>query len=147
MRVFSTPSTTRWWASSRWPTASNAAEALEGLLKTPEQLSQNQMLKLAAGFAAGYGEVIETALVESRARTLEAQWQVLKGALSELGDLPEPGPTRPGYPRRIVRPREALTIRRERTREGWCLHITGREAKGGLIDDILDEVERLYGPG
>lgn len=123
------------------------AEALEGLLTTPEQLSQNQLLKLAAGYAAGLGEVIETALTESRARTLEAQWQVLKGALSELGDLPEPGPVRPGYPRRVVRPREALTIRRESTRDGWCLHFTGREAKGGLMDDILDEVERVFGTG
>jgi ParB family chromosome partitioning protein len=105
-------------------------------------------MKLAAGYAAGFGEVIETALTESSARTPEAQWQVLKGALSELGH--EPGPAtlaRPGYPRRVVRPREALAIRRERTRDGWCLHFTGREAKGGLMEDIMDEVERLFGTG
>jgi ParB family chromosome partitioning protein len=123
-------------------------EALEGLLKTPERLSQNRMMLLAAGFAAGYGEVIETALTESSARTLDAQWQVLKWVLAELGHEPDPAaPTRPGYPRRVVRPREALTIRRERTRDGWCLHFTGREAKGGLMDDIMDEVERLFGTG
>ncbi|HSF95590.1 MAG TPA: ParB/RepB/Spo0J family partition protein [Thermohalobaculum sp.] len=120
-------------------------EALEGLLATPEQLSQNRMLTLAAGFAAGYGEVIETALEESSAATLEAQWRVLRGVLAELGAEPDPGPTRPGYPRRVVRPRKGLTIRRELTRDGWCLHFTGREAKGGLMDDILDEVERQFG--
>jgi len=122
-------------------------EELEGLLDTPERLSQNRMMRLAAGFAAGYGEVIETALEQSSAEGHEAQWQVLSGVLAELGADPEPGPVRPGYPRRIVRPRPGLTIRRERTRDGWCLHFTGREAKGGLIDDVLDEVERLYGPG
>jgi len=124
-------------------------EDLDGLLLTPERLTLKRMMMLAAGIAAGYGEVIETALAESSARTPEAQWQVLKGALSELGADPEPerGPARPGYPRRVVRPRQALTIRRERTRDGWCLHFTGREAKGGLMDDIMEEVERLFGNG
>lgn len=122
-------------------------EELDGCLATPERLSQNRLMKLAAGFAAGYGEVIETALAESSAATLEAQWQVLKGVLAELGAEPDPGPARPGYPRRVVRPRAGLTIRRERTRDGWCLHFTGHEAKGGLMDDILDEVERLFGTG
>jgi len=123
------------------------AEALDGLLKTPEQLSQNRMLSLAAGYAAGLGQVIETALTESSARSLDAQWRVIQGVLSEINEMEPSNPTRPGYPRRVVRPREALTIRRERTREGWCLHFTGREAKGMLMEDIMDEVERMYGTG
>jgi len=120
-------------------------EELDGLIANPEQLSQNRLLKLAAGYAAGYGEVIETALGQSSARTPEAQWQVLRGVLAEMGS--EPDPARPGYPRRVVRPRAGLTIRRERTRDGWCLHFTGREAKSGLMDDILDDVEQRFGRG
>ena len=124
------------------------AEALDGLLANPERLSQSRLMQLAAGYAAGFGEVIETALAESSARTPDAQWQVLRGALSELGHDPDATtPTRPGSPRRVVRPRQALTIRRERTRDGWCLHFTGREAHGGLMDDIMDEVERVFGTG
>lgn len=122
-------------------------EELDGLIANPEQLNQNRLLKLAAGYAAGYGEVIETALGQSSARTPEAQWQVLRGVLAEMGTESEATPARPGYPRRVVRPRAALTIRRERTRDGWCLHFTGREAKSGLMDDIMDEVERLFGTG
>lgn len=120
-------------------------EELDGLIATPERLSQNRMLKLAAGIAAGFGEVIATALAESSAATLEAQWPILQGVLAELGAEPAPGSARPGYPRRVVRPRKGLTIRREMTRDGWSLHFTGSEAKSGLMDDILDEVERLYG--
>ena len=46
----------------------------------------------------------------------------------------------------FLRPRDTLTIRREMTRDGWCLHITGRDAKGALIDEVIDEIERIFTP-
>ncbi len=46
----------------------------------------------------------------------------------------------------MLRPRYAVTIRRERTRDGWRPPLTGREATGRLTDLVLDEIERLYAP-
>lgn len=38
-----------------------------------------------------------------------------------------------------------LKITREQCKGGWILRFTGPEArKGGLVDDVLDEVERLF---
>ena len=31
-------------------------------------------------------------------------------------------------------------------RDGWCLHFTGRDAHGDLIDRVFDEIERLFSP-
>ena len=33
------------------------------------------------------------------------------------------------------------------TRDGYILHFTGREATSGILDRVLDEIERLYSPG
>lgn len=52
---------------------------------------------------------------------------------------------RPGRPRRIVRPRPGLLIRRERTAEGWNLRFTGPDATGPLMEDIMDYVEQQFG--
>jgi hypothetical protein len=31
-------------------------------------------------------------------------------------------------------------------RDGWLLCFTGREATSGLLDEVLDEIERMYSP-
>ncbi len=42
---------------------------------------------------------------------------------------------------------QGLLIRREMSGDGWILRFSGPEAKkGGLIDDVLDEVERWFQP-
>ena len=46
---------------------------------------------------------------------------------------------RPGRPRRTSTPRYGLNIRREKTREGYCLHFTGKLATSDLIDVVLPE--------
>ena len=33
------------------------------------------------------------------------------------------------------------------TRDGYTLHFTGREATCGILDRVLDEIERMYAPG
>ena len=43
-------------------------------------------------------------------------------------------------------PRPGLKIRRELAPEGWLLRFTGPEATGELMEDIMDEVERLFRP-
>jgi hypothetical protein len=39
-----------------------------------------------------------------------------------------------------------VSIRRERTRDGCCQHITGHDATGMFMDGVLDENERWCGP-
>jgi hypothetical protein len=43
-------------------------------------------------------------------------------------------------------PRHRLTLVRERTRDGFVLHVTGRDATTPLVNEIFDEVERHFRP-
>lgn len=123
-------------------------EELGPLLIDPAALSQRQLLRLAAACRGGFTDLIETALAQSASRSAAGQWRILDTILLEAeaeARAPEPPDPRPGRPRRFVRPRAGLWIRREKTREGWSLHFTGKEANGPLMEDIMDEVERLVG--
>lgn len=42
---------------------------------------------------------------------------------------------------------QGLTIRREWLPNGWQLVSTGPEAKGMMIERVMEEIERMYGPG
>jgi ParB family chromosome partitioning protein len=124
------------------------AQELDGHLTYPENLSQGQALRLSSALQAGFGEVIRTALEESTLDSPQAQWQTLLPILTEAETpLPETPKPRPGCPRRLARPRPGLTIRREQTRDGWCLHFTGREATSWLLDDVFGDIERKFEPG
>ena len=123
-------------------------EELDGTLTNPETLSQRQALRLAAALRAGFETVIRTALEESHTRTPESDWTLLQPILDEAEQsLKDPTPYRPGRPRRVVRLRAGLTVRRELAAEGWVLRFTGPEATGMLMETVLDEVERMVGPG
>nr|MBA3325632.1 hypothetical protein [Paracoccaceae bacterium] len=125
------------------------AEEMDGQFTAPEKLSFRQTDRIAAAISAGFGDLIRTALEESSLTDPDHQWALLQPILAEAEDhaaRPEVSPN-PGRPRRILRPRYALTIRRERTRDGWSLHFTGREATGAMMDVVLDEIERMYAPG
>ncbi|MDT8344453.1 MAG: ParB/RepB/Spo0J family partition protein, partial [Thermohalobaculum sp.] len=134
---------------SRLRSLAHLAEALEGTLSAPERLSLRQCLRLAAAVNAGWAELIRTALEHSSRAAPEDQWEVVLPILAEAEHRRTRATpaTRPDRPRRLARPREGLTIRREMTRDGWCLHFTGREATSGLMDDVFGEIERLFGPG
>ncbi len=117
-------------------------------LTAPETLNQRQALRLAAALQAGFGEVIRTALEESKADNPQTQWQLLLPILIEAETPPPETPKpRPGCPRRVARPRPGLTIRREQTRDGYSLHFTGRDASSWLMDDVFGDIERMYGVG
>ena len=123
-------------------------EELDGTLTNPETLSQRQALRLAAALRAGFEAVIRTALEESHTRTPESDWTLLQPILDEAEQsLKDPTPYRPGRPRRVVRLRAGLTVRRELAAEGWVLRFTGPEATGMLMETVLDEVERMVGRG
>ena len=132
---------------SRLRANATVVEALAGLLTTPESDSYRHLARLANALRAGFHDVIRTALAEHPDRSAEAQWSRLALTLDEADQtLREPDPVvRPGRPRRLLSPRDGLTVRRERTPNGWTLHFTGREAQGMMMDTVLDEIERMYG--
>jgi ParB family transcriptional regulator, chromosome partitioning protein len=128
------------------------AEELDGCLTAPETHSQQRLLRLAAASARGYAELMRHALTEASNREPEAQWRLLQPILAECEDatIPDPRPERgrSDRPRRTFHAAtRALRVRRERTADGWCLHFTGRDAHGALLDRVFDEIEAIFTPG
>ncbi|MFO1144152.1 MAG: ParB N-terminal domain-containing protein [Amaricoccus sp.] len=128
--------------------AATVAEELAGHLAFPEHLSERQLLRLAPLIPRGLGDLLRAILADTDPDAPEDEWRALLPAILEA-ERPEPPETihRPGRPRRVLRLRpQGLTIRRELTRTGWCLHFAGRDATSPLLDAVLDEIERLFLP-
>ena len=125
-------------------------ETLDGELTAPETWSMRRLLRLGAAANRGFGPVMQHALSESRQKDADHQWRLLLPILteSEDPDIPAPRQTPAGTrPRRtFVAPLQALRIRREQTRDGWCLHFTGRDARGEFIDTVFDYIEDWLSP-
>lgn len=122
-------------------------DELEGCFTTPELLSQSQIERLAAALRAGLSPLVHQILAEERDKSLPSQWSALLPTLTEaLAADPDPTPKGPTRPRRLLTLKQGLTIRRELSRNGWLLRFSGPEARaGGLIDDVMDYVERQFG--
>jgi ParB family transcriptional regulator, chromosome partitioning protein len=142
---------------SRLRSAALVVEQLEGPLIAPERLSERQLLRLAAAIRNGFAEPIAVTVAATRTGP-DGQWAALQPFLVESESLhatdPEPEPDRGrliprghvsrGRPRRVVRLRPQLVVRREIARDGYVLRFTGKEATSGLLDEVLDEIERMY---
>lgn len=123
--------------------------ALDGALTDPHRLSAARMDRLAAALRAGLAEIITETLAPLRRAPLERQWRALVPAIAEAVLLPdgdEINPTTPtGRPRRLLRLRSGITLRREWTPDGWIIRIDTRHADHpGIVDDILDMVEEWF---
>jgi ParB family chromosome partitioning protein len=124
----------------------------DGLLADPERLSERECLRFAAAIAAGFADHIAEALDATRATGHEAQWAIIDSVLRESESFPDDHPIRDGRPnRRLVRrfwraPRHRLTVRRERTKDGFVLHVAGLDATTPLVNEIFEEVERQFRP-
>lgn len=131
---------------SRLRTLAMVVEATDGLFTTPEQLTLAQMERVATCLRGGLAPLIDQILTEHRRESLPSQWAALLPTLSEaLNAETDPTPTQPGRPRRMLHLKQGLTIRREKLRDGWSLRFSGPEARsGGLVDDVMDHVERLF---
>ncbi len=127
---------------------SEAVVTFGGLFRTPHLLTQRQLLRLATAARAGFTDLIVAALGELTLPDLPRQMAHIENVLTEAeAELRDPSPRdpRPGYPRRLATLRPGVMIRRERRPRGWSLHFTGPDAKGMLMDDIMDQIERDYG--
>ena len=121
-------------------------EALGHVLIDPEGLSQQRLLRISTAIKYGWADIVETALDQSRARDHRAQWDLIKPIVDEVETLAPSGRTNPHRPRRISRPAQGFTLRREKTATGYLLHITGRRATSALTAEIIDEIERVFLP-
>lgn len=88
------------------------------------------------------------ALSESQSKEPEAQWRLLQRILAECENpgIPDPRPEAGASdrPRRTYdAPLHRIRVRREMTPDGWCLHFTGRDARGDLIDRVFDAIDNL----
>lgn len=126
-------------------------DEMQDVVVSPETLSQARLLRISAAAGRGFGPVIRHAMEESRMQDAATQWRLLQPILaeSENPEIPAPsrapdGRTRPR--RTYVAPRHALRIRREQTRDGWCLHFTGRDASGEFMDTVFDYIEDMFTP-
>lgn len=131
---------------SRIRTLAQVVEALLGVLTAPETLSQRQMLRIAGALNGSFEPLLIAALRESDDKRPERQWALMENVIAEAEDWgrnPDPV-VRPGRPLRLLRPRSGLTVRREKTPEGWSIHFTGAEAHSFLATSVMDEIERLY---
>lgn len=125
------------------------AQEFQYSLATPERLTVSRLDRLAAALRAGWDELIRHALPDRRTHNCESQWQAILPVLTEAlsPTALQPAPSSPGDPRRLRHLRTGLTVRRELTRSGWILRFTGPQAKSpGIIDDVMDEVERIFTP-
>ena len=134
---------------ARIRTVARLADELGDLLVTPETWSQKQLLRLDAALRAGFEAPIHAALGAHRLRTHASQWDAVRRLIEEHeheAANPPAHPPRPGRPRRFVKLRPALTVRRERTQEGYVLRFSGPEATSALLDEVLDDIDRIYNP-
>ncbi len=122
-------------------------DTLDGHLKEPELLTQNQLIRLAQCLRLGWIDIILTAISEQKDHNGSTQWQRLLPILQEAETLiAQNRPTNPKCPRRLSYPGKGLTIRREKSRTGYTLHISGKLATSKLVDDVLDQFEHWLRP-
>jgi len=122
-------------------------DILDGHLIDPELLTENQLMRLAQCLRLGWTDIIITALSEQNDPSGTTQWQRLLPVMGESETLiTQNRSTNPKCPRRLSRPLKGICIRREKTQDGYVLHISGRRATGALMTDVLDEIERWLGP-
>lgn len=123
-------------------------EELGDLLNDGPSYSLRQLLRIASALRAGFGAVMSTALSQHHEKSAAVQWDLMQNILTEAElSLTEPQiPHAPGRPRRLLYPRANLIIRRERLPNGYRLTFTGAEASGMMMESVLDQIERMYGP-
>ncbi len=121
-------------------------EVLDGHLIDPEQLTQNQLIRLANILRLDWGKIIIAAIDEQNDLSSTTQWNRLLPIIQEAETrLSENRSTAPNRPHRLSTPKNGINIRRECTPNGYLLHITGKHATDMLITSVLDQIELWLG--
>lgn len=128
---------------SRLRVMAHVAEELGDFLAEPETLTTNQLVRLGTALGNGWSDLIMTAITQYPTRSAEAQWKTLANVISET----EEETSTPRRPKRVARVNDAVTIRRERSPQGWVIHLTGPKAGSSLATKVLEEIERGFRPG
>ncbi|MEZ5799047.1 MAG: ParB/RepB/Spo0J family partition protein [Paracoccaceae bacterium] len=133
-------------ARGRLRSHATVVEALDGAFTAPETLTAARMERLAAAIRSGAEDLLRARLAPLGGLSADTQWNAIAPLLAERLAPADPeaaaGATRP---RRLLRLKQGLVITREKCRMGYILRFTGPEARnGGLIDDVLDAVERMF---
>lgn len=134
----------------RLRTTAQVVEVFDGLFPDPHALSERKLLRLAGVLRADLEALVFHAAAHHRPRTTQAVWELITPIMAEAeAVLANPAPIirRPGRPRRIMSPTKGLSIRRELRPDGWTLIFTGERATDSLVEDAMDEIERMYGEG
>lgn len=135
---------------SRLRAVVGVVEVLDDALTDPHSYSLRHLLRLSTALKADFADVIRAALHENADKSQAAQSDLLQNILTEADFAlanPRFDPRPPRKAKRLLRPRAGLTIRREWLPNGWRLVFTGPEAKGMMIESVMAEIERMYGPG
>ena len=127
---------------SRLRMLAEVVEAMDDRIAEPETWSENRLLRLGTLLRHGWEALIDAALA---AAPPGAEWQAILPVITEAESLPMSARKTPGRPRRLVNLPRGLTLRRERTRNGYVLHITGRQATDAVVGEIIEEIERMFG--
>ncbi len=134
---------------ARLRACAGVVEDLDSLLTTPEDLTENRLLRLASALRGGFVELIQHILTEVRGKSLPTQWEALLPTLIEADRGEEETPATyftPARPRRMLGLKQGLVIRREYDSLGYSLRFSGPEAKRkGLMDDVIDQIEFWFG--
>ena len=133
----------------RLRTTAQVVEAFATLFPDPHALSERKLLRLATALRADLDPLIKHAVKHHRPRTTDSVWALITPILAEAeATLANPPKfRRPGRPRRLLNPVKDLHIRRELRPDGWVLIFTGKRATDAMIEEALDQIEHMFGPG
>ena len=129
---------------SRLRVLGEVVEAMDGWIETPEDWSEARLIRLGNVLRAGWDKLLYAALDDAPEG---AEWEALRPLIEEAEALPVEKRNTPGKPKRLARIPRGLTIRREKTKSGYVLHITGARATDAVVGEVMEEIERMFTDG
>ena len=126
---------------SRLRMLAEVVDAMDGWLETPEDWSENRLMRLGSVLRSGWDKLLYSALDDAGEG---AEWEAMLPLIEEAEALPVEQRNTPDRPRRLAHIPRGLTIRREKTKTGFVLHITGRRATDAVVGEVMEEIERMF---
>lgn len=128
--------------NSRLRTLTSVVTAFYDVFKNPHELSERKLLRLATLQRAGLEDHALDTLRRYTCKTTDAAWQILAPIIDEAEQTLAHAPRlrRPRNPDRGVELPSKLHIRREFRPDGWAIIMTGPNATGMLVKEVMDEI-------